>query len=279
MTSVELLAPNQLQQHGSISWWDSASECTLTIAEPMAAPELFAEYHRGAVASYARFGVGAAIDGDTARCADDTALFWAMTDTDGRVVGGIRTKGPLTCPDESHAVVEWEGRPGEAAVRSMIADRIPSGVVEMKAAWMRDDAARNPNRAKLLARSGFHLITVLGVDFFMATSAAHTLERWRSSGGVVAPIPATPYPDERYQTKMMWWDRRTFTVHGEPAQVASIIVEMAQVRRRQGLDDHGRHLCGPDPRGLTPRVRGAMSSHRSRVGQPRYGREDWQPGV
>jgi hypothetical protein len=30
---------------------------------------------------------------------------------------------------------------------------------------------------------------------------------------------------------MMWWDRRTFTVHGESEQVAAIIREMAQVRR------------------------------------------------
>jgi hypothetical protein len=65
----------------------------------------------------------------------------------------------------------------------------------------------------------------------MASSAAHILEQWRSSGGEVAPIPATPYPDERYETKMMWWDRRAFTVHGEREQVAAIVREMAQVQR------------------------------------------------
>ena len=67
-----------------MSWWDPAAECAVTIAEPAAAPDLFAEYHRGAVASYAKFGVSDALDADTARCADDTALFWVMTDVDGR---------------------------------------------------------------------------------------------------------------------------------------------------------------------------------------------------
>ncbi|MDT5181662.1 MAG: hypothetical protein QOJ95_5860 [Mycobacterium sp.] len=266
MTTVELVAPSSLHEAASISWWDPASECTVTIADPKTAPGLFADYHRGAVASYSRFGVADAIDGDVARCADDTALFWTMTDDDGRVIGGIRTKGRLSTPDDSHAVVEWAGRPGEHAVRTMIADRIPSGVIEMKAAWSSGNGTRHPKRANLLARSGFHLMALLGVDFFMATSAAHTLEQWRSGGGVVAPIPATPYPDERYQTKMMWWDRRTFTVHGEPAQVASIIVEMAQVRRRQQA---AGHLRGPDPRGLAPRARGAMTAHHTRSGQLR----------
>lgn len=188
-----------------------------------------------------------------------------MTDIAGRVVGGVRTKGPLTSPDESHAVVEWKGWAGESVVRSMIADRIPCGVVEMKAAWLAADDSNNRHRAKLIARSGFHAMALFGVDYFMATSAAHVLEQWRSSGGVVAPIPATPYPDERYQTKMMWWDRRTFTVHGEPEQVDSIVVEMARINHgRQRVGDHPRSLCGPDPRTLSPRLRAAQASIRLR---------------
>jgi hypothetical protein len=69
------------------------------------------------------------------------------------------------------------------------------------------------------------------VQFCMATAAAYVLERWKSSGGVVAPIPAAPYPTENYHTKMMWWDRRTFANHGEPDQVAKILAEMSNVTR------------------------------------------------
>ena len=257
MTTFELATPGLYIPGGTMSWWDAAAECAVTIAEPAAAPDLFAEYHRGAVASYAKFGVSDALDADTGRCADDTALFWVMTDVDGQVIGGVRTKGALSAPEDSHAVVEWQGQPGESDVRSMLAQRIPAGVIEIKAAWMSGEGARNRHRAKLHARSGFHLTALLGADYYMATSAAHTLERWRSTGGVVAPIPATPYPDERYETKMMWWDRRTFTVHGEPAQVASIVVEVARIhRRRRPAAD----------RGLSPRTLSALSTHRPRVG-------------
>ena len=42
----------------------------------------------------------------------------------------------------------------------------------------------------------------------------------------MAPIPATPYPDKRYRTRMMWWDRRTFVNHAEPEQVSKILMEI-----------------------------------------------------
>lgn len=231
MTSIELAPASSPTTPGPISCWDPVSECTLTMAEPAAQPGLFAEYHRGAVASYARFGVAGALDTDTARCAEDTDLFWVMTDVGGKVVGGVRAKGPLRFPEDSHAVVEWAGREGEAAVRDMIADRIPFGVLEMKAAWLSVTTRSDRHRIKQLARSVFHGMALLGIDFCMATSAAHILEQWRSSGGVIAPIPATPYPDERYETKMLWWDRRAFTQYAEPEQAAAIGLEIAHVNR------------------------------------------------
>ena len=67
----------------------------------------------------------------------------------------------------------------------------------------------------------------LGVQFALATSASHVLARWASSGGVVASrIPSTPYPDERYQTKLMFWDRRTFAHHAMPRQATKTFAEM-----------------------------------------------------
>ncbi|MDP9165845.1 MAG: hypothetical protein M3O32_07270 [Actinomycetota bacterium] len=280
MTTAEVATPLHSPSVAPISWWDPASECTVTMATPEAAPDLFAEYHEGAVASYARFGVGDALDSDTARCAADTVLFWTIADVDGRVVGGVRAKGPLGSPQDSHAVVEWAGKAGEADVHDMIAERVPYGIVEMKAAWVDGGGLANRHRVKILARCGFTAIALLGLDFFMATSAAHVLDQWRSSGGVVAPIPATPYPDGRYETKMMWWDRRTFTVHGEPAQVASVVVEMARVHRsRRPLGDRGRYPRGPEYRPGVPRLHSTRPTHRTRTGQLRHGREDSKPGL
>ena len=43
----------------------------------------------------------------------------------------------------------------------------------------------------------------------------------------MAGIPATPYPDERYQTKMIWWNRRDFVRYADPAQVAKTLTRQA----------------------------------------------------
>jgi hypothetical protein len=231
MTSSLASPRPEIADFTRVACWDPIAETSMVMATPAAEPDLFERYHRGAVASYSRFGVSDAMDADVARCADDTAAFWALTDIDGDLVGGVRAKGPLLTPDDSHAAVEWAGQPGEADLRRAIAEMVPLGVVELKGAWTVREGSGARHRSQMIARCGFQAMAAFGLTYFMATSAAHILEQWRSSGGVVSDIPATPYPDERYETKMIVWDRRTFTVHGDGEQVAAIFREMAQVRR------------------------------------------------
>lgn len=219
------------------SWWDDDADCTLVMSHPSLDPELWHEYLDGADRSYRKHGVESALEITDICDGHDTALFWAALDRAGRVIGGVRAKGPLTCADDSHAVVEWAGQPGLDAVRKMIDDRAPFGVLEMKTAFVTDDADRSKGVTRVLARTAFHAMAALDLQFCMATSAAHVLDKWRSSGGVVSSIPATPYPDPRYRTKMMWWDRRTFIQHAEPSQVSKIFSEILEMERSLPGDD------------------------------------------
>lgn len=221
------------------SWWDPESECTVVLAEPSTEPELWADYLEGARRSYHKHGVDCALDFDAVRTGRDTILFVTALDVSGKVLAGVRAKGPLLNADDSHAVVEWAGQPGLQMVRKMIDDRAPFGILEMKSAFVTDDRERSRSLTKVLARSGFHAMAVTDIQFCMATAGAYVLDRWRSSGGVVAEhIPATPYPDERYETKMMWWDRSTFTKHAAPDQVSKILQEtLALNRRRDHMSD------------------------------------------
>lgn len=241
MTVVELprtSAPAGVD-NALVSWWDSDAECTVAIARPSEDDALWQQYLTGAARTYRRHGIDAAIDVDAIDRSGDTTLFWTMLDATGTVVGGIRAIGPLASPDETHAVVEWSGQPSLPVVRKMIADRIPFGVVEMKSAWVTDDRDRNRKLTTVLARAGCQVLAVLRVQFCMATCAQHVLARWRSSGGVVAPVRSTPYPDERFQTKMMWWDRFTATSLAAPNQTAKIVAEMADINYR--LHSSSRH--------------------------------------
>jgi hypothetical protein len=155
-----------------------------------------------------------------------------VVDNAGRVVGGFRAKA-LRSADDSHAVDEWAGQPGQQAVRKMISDRVPFGVLEMKAGWVTDAAGRNPFLTSALARSHFYMMVLLDFQFGMCTAATTILDSWCSSGPVVAAIPATPYPSESYRTKLLWWNRRDFFHHAQPRQLAKIVTETKQLLHEQ----------------------------------------------
>ncbi len=230
-SDLETVNRNGFHLPHRFTWRDAAADCTLVMTQPSIDRDLWQDYLRGAERSYRKHGVERALDVAAIRSGHDTVMFWAALDPSGRVIGGVRARGPLRSADDSHAVIEWAGQPGLARVREMITQRVPFGILEMKSAFVTDDPDRNDPVTKALARSGFHALALMDLQFCMATSAPYVLNRWRSSGGTVASIPATPYPDERYQTRMMWWDRRTFAHHAEPAQVAKILSEIAQIHQ------------------------------------------------
>lgn len=226
-----------------IRWFDSDTECTVVVSTPAADPVLWAQFVEGAARSYHMHGIECALDMDSLADDANTQLFHAVVNDAGKIMAGIRARGPLESPEESHAIVEWADRPGLSTVYKMISDRLPFGVVEMKTAWMTDDQTRSRAIGSTLARTPFTTMALLDAQFVVATAGSHVLNRWRSSGGVVATkIPATPYPDDRYRTKMMWWDRGTFTNDAEPEQVSKIFNEMAILARR--LDHVGARALG-----------------------------------
>jgi hypothetical protein len=223
-----------------LSWRDPDIGCTLVLSHPSADPGLWSRFLAGAYRSYRKHGVESVLDVGALRNGADTMMFSAVVDDAGEVVGGLRAKGPLRSADDSHAVVEWSGHTGQHNIRKMITDRIPFGVLEMKSGWVSDDRHRSRSVIDAVARSGLLMLVILEVQFCMATAATSVLNRWRSSGGVVAAIPATPYPDERYRTKMLWWNRRDFFNYAQPDQVAKLLAEtkvlLHELYRRGGVD-------------------------------------------
>lgn len=234
MTTAQLrpIARQKLHFSENLSVWVSDAQCRLVVSQPALDPTLWNTYLQGALRAYSKHGVECTLDLDAISDGSDTQLFFAAIDIGGDVVGGARVIGPLRSADDSHAVVEWAGNPGLSAVRKMINDRAPFGVVEVKSGWVNSDAQRSDAIAAALARALPLSMSLLGVQFVMGTAAAHALDRWRSSGGVIAArIPAAAYPDERYRTKMIWWDRRTLANHAEPKQLSRMLVESRKLLR------------------------------------------------
>lgn len=190
----------------------------LVLSYPASDESLWEEYLYGAWESYGRYGAQAALDVSAVRDGVSTSLFYALVDVDGVVVGGVRAQGPYVCASQSHAIVEWTGNSGLDAVQEAIAARIPDGVVEMKSAWVSAESRHAGKLSAALARVALPTMERLHSRFVMATAADHVLSRWESSGGRVdVRIPAVAYPDARYRTRMMWWDRRSLRADADPA--------------------------------------------------------------
>lgn len=202
---------------------DVKGPITLMVATPTSAPQLWIDYLDGARKSYASHGVSMALEYETVVKGECTSLFFAAVDEDNNVIGGLRAQGPYVDPHQSHALLEWAGQPGLELVTDAIRSRLDEGIVEVKTAWAADGRTA-PVVAGMLARLAIPTFTLMGTRYIMATAADHVLRRWESSGGRVAEhIPASPYPDDRYRTSLMWWDRETLAVDAEPAVFAQML--------------------------------------------------------
>lgn len=209
-----------------LGYHDHGSGCWVNVASPAQEPELWREYLQGAWRSYTKHGVTSVLNLDEVADGRSTSLFFAALDPSGRVVAGMRSQGPYVHPGQAHAVQEWAGSPEQPRVAEMIAERLPFGVVETKTGWVTEDAEHRPELVGCLSRAPLHAAMLSDARFALGTSAVHTLAMWASTGGVVADeLTPVPYPDDRYRTSVLWWDRLSYADIAAPDQVTAATAE------------------------------------------------------
>ena len=185
---------------------DPASPCRLLMATPADEAETWRSYLAGARSVYAGWGVAEALDYAAVVTGSATRFFMAATVAD-RCVGGVRVQGPYRNAVESHAITEWAGTAGRVAVERAIGERLDAGVVEVKTAWVDPEFEHRAAVARLLGNVAPLILAEAGCRFLLATSAEHSLRAWKAGGGRLDDsVPPAAYPDERYRTRVMWWD-------------------------------------------------------------------------
>jgi hypothetical protein len=232
MRKIRLRAPaSQARRADEISAYFAASSgCQLVIATPSAEPTLWEAFLQGARVSYRRHGVERVLEYDNVVGGHQTALFFAAVTSNGRVVGGMRAQGPYLAAGQAHALQEWAGRSGSNELRREITQRIPAGVIEMKTGWVDDDFHHRHELSAALARIFIHSMTLLDARYAMCTVGAHAVQRWQTTGGVVSSAVApVAYPDDRYLTKLMWWDSQNYHKLAAAEQLPLVIKEAAQL--------------------------------------------------
>jgi hypothetical protein len=212
----------------SVSFWDPSSGARLEAHVPEERPDLWHGYVAGVIRAYQRYGVEGALDLDSFANGASTSLFFVATNASGDVIAGLRVHGPLVMPDDAHAISEFDiDRAAQASVRRMIANRLNFGVLEVKGVWVGDSAVRRAELSATMARCFLHAMTLSGAQFAFCTAGAHAVKRWESSGArTTNSVRPVPYPDERYQTVIMWWDKERLS-GADPAQLRRYRTEAA----------------------------------------------------
>ena len=214
-------------------YYDPASGRLFLVARPAAQPELWATYIKGAWLSYRQHRVESAVDYEHVHDGKSTSLFVVAVEFGGKVVGGARVQGPYTRPEQAYALREWAGRAGTDVLRRQIMQRLDDGVVEVKAVWVDHTAARHHELTTAMARIFVHAMTLSRVRYAFCTAASHAVPRWQSSGGVVSTdVAPVAYPDERYLTMPLWWDRENFDQSISGEQGRAITRESGQLFQR-----------------------------------------------
>lgn len=225
---------------------DRLSGCTFVAATPAGQPQLWESYLRGAGVSYRRHGVESVLEYDCIVDGNSTALFFVALNPAGAVVGGMRVQGPYSMSVQAHAISEWDGRQGTTELHEEISGRIADGVIEMKTGWVDDTAGNRRELTDALARIFVHSLRLMQVRWALGTVAQHAVRRWQTTGGVVSDqVSPVAYPDERYRTVPMWWDRENFAELAVPEQLPLIMHEAAQLDAvaARGRDDIERVSC------------------------------------
>ncbi|USI91363.1 hypothetical protein [Rhodococcus pyridinivorans] len=199
--------PQPLFVHRTLDFWDEDSGYRFVAASPEGEPELWAQFLEGARDAYRRFRVEVALEYDLIRDGTSTALFFVAVAADGTVHGGSRALGPYVSATESHPFVEWTDQAARAEIVRILGPCVPYGLVEAKTGWVADGVPGRHELSAGVARTATYFMELLGARFLVGTAADNALEMWRRAEAcVVKDVPPTPYPDERYSTRMLLWD-------------------------------------------------------------------------
>ncbi|MQY29839.1 hypothetical protein [Nocardia aurantia] len=221
------------------SFRDAKSGCIFHIATVSSRPDLWAGYLDGALRAYRHYGVERALDIEQTRDGLTTSLFCTAVDRTGAVVAGVRLQGPYLEVGEVDSLRPWADQPGGSYLRRVVAERIRSGMVEARGAWVARDHPERGALAAAVSRCIAHGPLLFGVPYGFCTVATFTVERHRCAGGVaMSEVTAVSYPDDRYRTVPVLWDAQSYRSHATASQYALLRAEW----RELGLDPGERHI-------------------------------------
>jgi molybdopterin/thiamine biosynthesis adenylyltransferase/nitroreductase len=142
---------------------------------------------------------------------NDVSLFLLGFDAEGNAVAGVRFHGPLEGAHQAAIIDEMATSPEIGVIHDLIDQEIRLGAVEVKGAWSKGAAVVGSRLLTAISRSVTHGLNWLGAEFAIAAVSDTLMPVGTVTGGVQVGTHWVPFPDERYRTIAISWQRgRTY---------------------------------------------------------------------
>ncbi len=222
------------------SFIDSASGVRFEGHHPHERPDLWKLYLHEAEGRYRNFGFEGKLHLQELDEGTGVSLFFLGFDTHGDAVAGVRCHGPLESSHQAFVMQEMGASPEIEMLARTIDDEVPLGVVEIKGAWSKGEAATGHRLIEAIARCATHSMNWLGAEHAIAAISDTLLFAGTASGGRMLGEAAVPFPDERYRTVALSWHRSRTLELATPEGRQALRLEGEQLARNPDL-----HRAGP----------------------------------
>jgi molybdopterin/thiamine biosynthesis adenylyltransferase len=148
-------------------------------------------------------------------------LFFVGFTPEGEPVVGVRFHGPLEGSHQAFLIEEMAASPEIDDIRALIDKEIRLGALEVKGAWSKGTAVTGVRLVAAISRSVTHAMNWLGAEFAIAAVSDTLVAVGSPAGGRMVGTAWVPFPDDRYRTVCVSWERsRTYELSTPPNQQA-----------------------------------------------------------
>jgi hypothetical protein len=217
-------------EYGS-GYVDRATGVRLVGYHPKLNPQEWHAYLDGAQKAYAKRGVEASLPLALLESGEGISLFFLGYDGKGEAVTGIRYHGPLSRVEEAALISEMSSAPDIQDIKSTVEQALDSGVVEIKGAWSSGEREVGAQLLPLIARAHMVALEWLDVGYGFATVAERMLAVRDYTGAIQIGQYAVAYPDERYRTVLVEYDRQISPTICDPEVAEALESDLLQLAR------------------------------------------------
>ena len=184
------------------SFIDRASGVRFEGHHPHERPDLWKLYLHEAEGRYRNFGFEGKLHLQELEEGSGVSLFFLGFDPSGKPVAGVRCHGPLESSHQAFLMQEMGASPEIDMLARTIDDEVRLGIVEIKGAWSKGEAATGHRLIEAIARCATHSMNWLGAEHAIAAISDTLLPSGIGNGGrmvgdAVGAVPRRALPHHR----------------------------------------------------------------------------------